>query len=451
MLELLRSSQLCITLFAPVGAWLSPTSSRPSAPTCLAHCAFSIAAAFSISIKRELYTFPPAIVLKAALLLGSPTLARLHLDAGIQQWQAGDAALSERFRFFSVFGAAMNLLSKPGLFMPKGLEVTAGDTTLAGRHAVARILFTHPSFSLCEALAMAAVLPSLHWFREMATPDNLSRLALVPADLDAAFWSACVVSDEAIADWCLRAGADVNSKGPLYLIPPETDMPKVAVYWAALCGHTGIVRLLATIPDVDPRALLVAACILGLTDVALPAIRDRELSANIVSTGVLGATTPLAAACEYGRLDTVIALCEHGADVNFDGQRALSSTLIGSSAPERKLEILRELIRRGVSFRLQCFGGLESLETAAGNYGHPLLVEALLDAGATVSNWVQYLRYACKDGIVGLVKMLLQRRLCDPDREVKDTASYLTPRIYRYILNGTTPSSPRATRAVLGQ
>ncbi|HWB99744.1 MAG TPA: ankyrin repeat domain-containing protein, partial [Bryobacteraceae bacterium] len=185
----------------------------------------------------------------------------------------------------------------------------------------------------------------------------------------------------------LDAGADVNARNDFGLTP-----------LIAAAGDRDKVRLLlAKGADVNARSklgrtpLMIAAATAGCSDIVELLIAK---GADVTAKDGMG-TTALVAATDANETASVKLLLAKGADAN--GANFLGLTPLMAAAGHNNLEVLKLLLARGANVHYTTsqeaippvkngrimLGSLTALHVAA-PYGRPEILQALLDAGATV-------------------------------------------------------------------
>ena len=104
---------------------------------------------------------------------------------------------------------------------------------------------------------------------------------------------------------------------------------------------------------------------------------------NLVDQGVDEESwTPLILAAQNGKTETVSALLEHGADVNYKG---VGTTALVEASKQGHIEVIRVLLKNGADLSADTFEEqITALEAAAAN-GFFDVVEAIIASGADVN------------------------------------------------------------------
>ena len=302
------------------------------------------------AVQELLLTHPvtPCQALRVGITAVLPAVVRANLDLGMAQWRAENKTSISHF-----VGEPDGLLAVSRF---AGLDSSAAATP--DELQVARILLSHPSFPVQEAIVMSGIVNSEEWLRELATPATLNQLAADPMKLDMAYWAACAVGAVDIASSCLQMGVRV---GFPYWLPfitvdlvahdidydPDDEMEDpdafAPVRLAARRGYSDIVLLESSMPGADFDAVLDAACTLNLRDVIAVAL-SRGVDVNRVT--FVRRNSPLNIAARHGHVDAVKMLCVAGAKFNGDSL-PLIEALKGSASQEQKLAVVLELLSRG--------------------------------------------------------------------------------------------------------
>lgn len=216
-----------------------------------------------------------------------------------------------------------------------------------------------------------------------------------------------------LATWTRIYDVDSHWVGPSLQTHP--DLPSrpqgTALYYAALCGFSGLVNYLITTHAEDVNANcglcgspLHAATYMGHLDAAHVLIHHR---AELNARNNLG-RTPLSLACDSGNLEVMCMLLESGADV--DATNNASQTPLHAASANGHLEATRVLLDHGASVNARDNANQTPLYVASTN-GHlkavMLLLERGADANTPTTSHDTPLHTASESGHLGVVKVLL--------------------------------------------
>ncbi|KGO36197.1 hypothetical protein PEX1_030150 [Penicillium expansum] len=208
----------------------------------------------------------------------------------------------------------------------------------------------------------------------------------------------------------VTTGADVNISHPLH---------GTALQIAVIGGHTRTARILLDHgADIDVYTQASFPSITSANSAALQLAIDRgyfEIANLLLDAGANFnisppfVSPPLVAACGQSNLEFVKDLLQRGANVNIDGQRRESSNnevLVASeeasalhkACARGRNDLVSILLEGNADIEKRVGGSLTPIEVAA-RAGHLVVLDQLLDAGATIydpSRGVNALREACR-------------------------------------------------------
>ncbi|KAJ5497742.1 hypothetical protein N7453_006793 [Penicillium expansum] len=223
----------------------------------------------------------------------------------------------------------------------------------------------------------------------------------------------------------VTTGADVNISHPLH---------GTALQIAVTGGHTRTARILLDHgADIDVYTQASFPSITSGNSAALQLAIDRgyfEIANLLLDAGANFnisppfVSPPLVAACGQSNLEFVKDLLQRGANVNIDGQRRESSNnevLVASeeasalhkACARGRNDLVSILLEGDADIEKRVGGSLTPTEVAA-RAGHLVVLDQLLDAGATIydpSRGVNALREACRGKDPILSTRLLRGRL----------------------------------------
>jgi ankyrin repeat protein len=166
-------------------------------------------------------------------------------------------------------------------------------------------------------------------------------------------------------------------------VPRPSPRSKAALYFAALCGFSGVADYLITHFEVDiaefrhSGAPLHAASSLGHIDVVCVLLRHSvDVNAECKSSHNW---TPLHVASANGYVKVAQLLLEHGANVN--ALSTSSSTPLKFASENGHLEVVRLLLSNGANVHIQDLRNLTAFKKATENH-HVEIAQLLLEHGA---------------------------------------------------------------------
>ena len=236
-------------------------------------------------------------------------------------------------------------------------------------------------------------------------------------------------SEPYLATWTRTYDVDSHWVGlslQTHLDPPSRPQG-TALYYAALCGFSGLVNYLITTHAEDVNAScglcgtpLHAATYMGHLDAAHVLI---HYGAEINARNYLGGT-PLSLVCNSGNLEVMRMLLESGTDV--DAANNANQTPLHAASTNGHLEATRMLLDHGASVDAHDNANQTPLYLASMN-GHLKVVMLLLERGGDVNirttSHGTPLHGASESGHLGVVKMLLMH---GADVQIRDGEG-LTP------------------------
>ena len=177
---------------------------------------------------------------------------------------------------------------------------------------------------------------------------------------------------------------DVDEDGVHDLTQPPSSPRGTALYYAALCGFSGVVNYLIITHGENVNAKsgsfgapLHAASVLGHDEVVY-SLLQHDVDVNITSRTLEWA--PLLYASQHGHVKIVQLLLEHGADVNAADIGGDTSLYFASR--DRHPEAVRQLLLHGADVHSRGESGMTPFQMVTRDRIDPEIAQLLLEYGA---------------------------------------------------------------------